>query len=274
MDRHYSALFSTLFGKFADREFPSVLQSIINHSYVGVMGLDMREFQKPGDYKSLNKLFTRALKSAREIDFDPSVVISPCDCTVVDMGKIESERAYQIKGMSYSIRELLTEYYAEDIAKLEGGEYINFYLSPKDYHRYHIPFDMKIESCAHIPGKLYPVNMPLLKNKSNLYIENERVVLKCRDRAGKIHYMVLVGALNVGRMVLTFEKRVNTNRGSGAERLYFDYEEPIEMKKGELFGWFEMGSTIVVLSEDKALKYTVETGEKISFSQSIGSLKD
>jgi phosphatidylserine decarboxylase len=133
---------------------------------------------------------------------------------------------------------------------------------------------MKIESCAHIPGKLYPVNMPLLKNKPNLYIENERVLLRCRDRAGKIHYMVLVGALNVGRMVLTFEKRVNTNRGSGAERLYFDYEEPIEMKKGELFGWFEMGSTIVVLSEAEALKYTVDIGEKVSFSQSIGSLKD
>jgi phosphatidylserine decarboxylase len=74
--------------------------------------------------------------------------------------------------------------------------------------------------------------------------------------------------------VLTFEKRVNTNRGSGAGRLYFDYEEPLEMEKGELFGWFEMGSTIVVLSEAEALKYTVDIGEKVSFSQSIGSLKD
>jgi len=130
-----------------------------------------------------------------------------------------------------------------------------------------------VESLTHIPGRLYPVNMPLLRNKLNLFIENERVVLAARDAAGRRHFLVLVGALNVGKMVVTFEERLHTNAVPGPAR-HFRYETPVRLAKGELFGWFEMGSTIVMLSEPEAVTYRIEAGQKVRFAQTIATLKE
>jgi phosphatidylserine decarboxylase len=133
--------------------------------------------------------------------------------------------------------------------------------------------DLEVESVTHIPGRLYPVNMPLLNNKLNLFIENERVILQAADRQGRRHFLVLVGALNVGKMVVTFEERIHTNAAPGPGR-HYRYEKPILLKKGELFGWFEMGSTIVMLSEAGALEYGIEAGSKVRFAQTIARLKE
>ena len=273
MSKHYTSLISSLFGRFAGTAFPRPIQRLINRSYVGLMGLNMEEFDSTESYPSLNRLFTRALKAQRSIDPDPAAVISPCDALITDLGRIERGQAYQIKGMAYETAGLLGEHYADEAASLEGGEYANFYLSPKDYHRYHAPMDLKVESLTHIPGRLYPVNMPLLRNKLNLFIENERVVLAARDAAGRRHFIVLVGALNVGKMVVTFEERLHTNAAPGPAR-HFRYETPIPLAKGELFGWFEMGSTIVMLSEPEAVTYRIEAGQKVRFAQTIATLKE
>ncbi len=90
---------------------------------------------------------------------------------------------------------------------IRNGSYVNFYLSPRDYHRYHVPLDMQVIKAVHIPGKLYPVNIPTLKNKVDLFIENERVVLECLSTNGKRFFLVLVGALNVGQMEVAFNRR-------------------------------------------------------------------
>jgi len=272
LKQHYSSIISQIFGKFASREFNSKTQKIINISYVKLMGLDMREFKKPDEYCSLNALFTRELKKQRFIDKSTTSVISPCDSTVVDFGKITDNRAYQIKGMSYNISELLGNPNLDSIELLSSGEYINFYLSPKDYHRYHMPFDAEILSLLYIPGKLYPVNMPLLKNKTNLYIENERVVIKVKDRFNHIHFIILVGALNVGKMVVTFEPKVETNTKS-AKEFYIQYQEPIKLSKADMFGYFKMGSTIVILSQKDSIKWNVELMEHIKYSKVIGELQ-
>ncbi len=269
--RHYSSILSTLFGKFASKEFPAPIQRGINKSYVKLMGLDMGDFAPSSSYRSLNKLFTRALKNSREIDKNPNVVISPCDAKITDFGVIEEGRAYQIKGMSYDTAGLIGEAFKHNFSILEGGKFANFYLSPKDYHRYHIPFDLSIDTVSHIPGKLYPVNIPLLKNKHNLFIENERVVISALDKNNKRHYIILVGALNVGKMVLTFEDRIHTNIKDNKIKEY-SYSTPIELKKGELFGWFEMGSTIVILSQKDAIDYDLSINQKVSFAQTIGYL--
>ncbi len=109
--------------------------------------------------------------------------------------------------MDYCIAELLGEYHKKAFKALKNGEFVNLYLSPKDYHRYHFPDRLKVKSVTHIPAKLYPVNFPLLRNKKNLFIENERVVVECRDENKRTFVMVLVGALNVGKMVLLFEDK-------------------------------------------------------------------
>ena len=272
MNRHISSLISQQFGKFASKAFSPWCQKVINHGYVSLMGLDMREFYPPTHYKSLNALFTRHLREPRHFPIDGEALISPCDSLITECGSVDGTKALQIKGMSYCVEELLGGHIdAAEKARVAHGDFINFYLSPRDYHRYHIPINCRISKAVHIPGKLYPVNIPSLNKRVDLFIENERVVLECLSTAGKRFYMVLVGALNVGRMQLSFEPRIRTN-GDITEPVCYDYEE-LYMNKGDDFGCFEMGSTIVMISEPGMFDLEVSPGDKVIYSQVIAKLR-
>jgi phosphatidylserine decarboxylase len=270
MKKHYSSIISDYFGVFASKAFSRPIQKIINNSYVKLMGLDMSEFKEPREYRTLNSLFTRALRRPREIEPNPKVLISPVDALVTDYGKIIKGKAYQIKGMEYSIERLFGSYHKEALKYIEGGEFINLYLSPKDYHRYHAPSQLKIKSLTHIPGKLYPVNFPLLQNKKELFVENERVVIECQDSDGYLFVIVLIGALNVGKMVISFEDRINTN-SKIKEPKHYKYENLI-LQKGELLGWFEMGSTVLLFCEKDRLLLEIAINQKVRFTQPIGKI--
>jgi len=270
MSKHYTSLFSILFGKFASKEFSPKVQTFVNKGYVKLMGLDMSPFEEPKAYKTLNKLFTRAFVNLPPLPQDENALISGVDALITDFGEIVEGKAYQIKGMQYNIAKLFGEYHQTSVAKVEGGEFINFYLSPKDYHRYHMPMSLKILSLTHIPGKLYPVNFPLLRNKKELFIENERVVIECEDEKGRCQILVLVGALNVGKMVVTFEENINTNSAI-REPQHYTYEN-LTLKRGELFGWFEMGSTILTFSQKGSISTTVEVNQKVSFTDVLGKV--
>ena len=160
MSKHFTAIISSAFGKFASKAFSPSIQNVINSGYVKLMGLDMSEFREPKTYETLNQLFTRALEKPRAFPKEEDALISGVDALITDAGVIKEGKAYQIKGMSYNIEDLLGEYHQEAALKVEGGAFINFYLSPKDYHRYHMPMNLKVKSLTHIPGKHYPVNIP------------------------------------------------------------------------------------------------------------------
>jgi len=263
---------SQQFGKFASKEFPSWPQRAINSAYVRLMGLDMREFKAPAEYKSLNALFTRHLEHAREMPEEKDAFISPCDALITECGTLDATKALQIKGMEYDVKGLLGDEISEEHKeRLAEGEYVNLYLSPKDYHRYHIPTDLRVLKVVHIPGRLYPVNIPSLKKVANLFIENERVVVECETPDHKLFYMVLVGALNVGKMQLSFEPRIKTDSDATQVQSY-TYDD-LFLKRGDDFGCFEMGSTIVILSEPGMLALTVSKDEKVRFSRTIAHLK-
>jgi phosphatidylserine decarboxylase len=270
MSKHYTSVLSTLFGKVASKAFPPLIQHRINRAYVSLMGLDMQEFKSPEAYETLNQLFTRALEEPRILPTDPSAVISGVDARITEAGTIREGYAYQIKGMDYKIETLFGAYHKDAAKQVDGGEFINFYLSPKDYHRYHMPMDLNILSLTHIPGKLYPVNLPLLRNKKDLFIENERVVIECKDRAGYLHVLVLVGALNVGKMVVTFESAVHTN-SEIREPQHYTYED-LWLERGELFGWFEMGSTLLTFSESGSIIPEVALNRKVSFTDIVAKI--
>jgi len=269
--KHFTSIVSEYFGRFASYPFPSIIQHTINAAYVKLMGLDMSEFREPASYRTLNELFTRALEKERPMPRAKRAMISGVDALVTDYGTIEKGRAYQIKGMSYRIEALLGEYHKAAAEWVEGGVFMNFYLSPRDYHRYHMPFDLKIHSLTHIPGKLYPVNFPLLRNKKELFVENERVIIECEDDKGRIHLLVLVGALNVGKMAVTFEPKVQTN-SEIREARHYTYDG-LKMERGELLGWFEMGSTLLILSQKGALMPQVAINQKVRFGEVIGRVR-
>lgn len=270
--RHITSLLSQAFGKFASKEFPHWFQKIVNNSYVNLMGLDMSEFHNPNTYKSLNALFTRKLKEDRHYSFDAEDFISPCDSWISELGKIEHDYALQIKGMRYKAAELLGEQFSdEEKAIVNDGDFINFYLSPKDYHRYHIPTNLKVLKAVHIPGKFYPVNVPSLKKRLNLFIENERVVLLCEATNGKKFYMVLVSALNVGVMKVGFEPKIQTNATAMTPQVY--QFENMYLNKGDDFGCFEMGSTIVILSQKDMFKeFKIQMNDKVQYGQTIAKI--
>lgn len=134
-----------------------------------------------------------------------------------------------------------------------------------------MPTNLKVLKAVHIPGKFFPVNVPSLKSKVNLFIENERVVLMCETGSKKRFFMVLVSALNVGVMQVAFEPKIKTNANAESSAAY-SYEN-LFMNKGDDFGCFEMGSTIVILAEKEMLELNIKAGEHVKYGQTIAKLK-
>ena len=270
-NKFMSNIASQWFGKFASYEFPQNIQKIVNNGYVKLMKLDMSEFAHPESYKTLNQLFTRKLRAPRKFSIASSDFISPCDALITECGTIQDKRALQIKGFDYKVNDLLTEHITdENKAKLEGGDFINLYLSPSDYHRYHVPLNMRVTKAIHVPGKLHPVNIPTLKKQVNLFIENERVILECYTQENRLFYLVLVGALNVGKMVVSFEPKIQTNSEIRDIQVY-EYEN-VNLHKGDDLGYFMMGSTIVVLGEKDMLKYDLSVNQKVQYADTIATI--
>jgi phosphatidylserine decarboxylase len=270
MKQHFTSAISQSFGRFATKEHGKRFQKMINRTYVKAMGLDMSDFDAPESYPSLNALFTRKFRHMRKFSLDPKDIISPCDSLITECGTIDENLALQIKGMSYSVDEVLGEFISsESKQSIHNGTFVNFYLSPRDYHRYHAPIDMQVLNAVHIPGKLYPVNIPSLKKQVNLFIENERVVLECLSSEGKRFFLILVGALNVGEMEVSFEPRIRTN--TTLTPSHYRYQE-LHLSKGDDFGCFRMGSTIVMLCEKEMVQWGVSAGHNVRFAQSIGRL--
>ncbi len=267
--KHITSLISQYFGRFASSEFPTWFQRIVNKSYVKLMKLDMSEFYHPNRYKSLNALFTRKLRNDRYYSLDADDFISPCDSWISELGDIENTDALQIKGMSYDFHEVLGENFtSEEKEVINNGKFINFYLSPRDYHRYHIPTNLKVLKAVHIPGKFYPVNLKSLNTRINLFSENERVVILCETTQNKRFYMVLVSALNVGVMNVSFEPKIKTNADATNQQV-FEYKD-LYLNKGDDFGCFEMGSTIVVLAQKDMLDISgLKQNDNVKYGQTI-----
>ena len=271
---HITNKISHYFEKFASYEFPHMIQSFINNTYVKTLGLDMSEFLNPSSYKSLNALFTRELIHPRNRDYDHSYddFICVADSFITAQGKMSKDKALQIKGMSYSLDELLGEHVrTEHKDALYDGDFMNFYLSPKDYHRYHAPYNFNLHKLIHIPGKLYPVNFKYLNKQENLFIENERVIAECRTMEGKYFYMVFVGALNVGKMVFNCEPQIETNKDGSVIKVYEYINNHI--KKGDCMGYFKMGSTVLVFWEKDMVELEDLENQKVRFSQTIAKAK-
>lgn len=245
---------SHYFGKVASYQFSTPIQNFINRRYVKLFGVDLGEFDEVCSYSSLNELFTRSLRVAREID--RAEYIFPCDGVLSVARSTKSDQALQVKGFYYSLSELIDD-------EFKAGSYSTIYLSPKDYHRFHAPTDFSVQWVKFLEGSLLPVNSFSVSNFKELFIRNERVVMKCIDSKGVIFYLVFVGALNVGSVKINGIDRVSNVNDN---RCFF--EPDMDFKKGDELGYFQMGSTIVTVFE-KEVAFKQREGSRVRFGEGM-----
>lgn len=197
-------------------------------------------------YPHFNAFFTRALKSdARPIDEDANSWVSPADGLISQSSSIEKNRIIQAKCHDYTV-EALVGGDIEYAKKFHNGETAVIYLSPKDYHRVHMPVDAKLLSMTYVPGDLFAVNPATVRNIDGLFARNERVVIRFENEHGPF-CLILVGAIFVGSMETVWEGKITPDYEPLIK--HWDYaEKNLTFDKGEEIGRFNMGSTVVLLT--------------------------
>jgi phosphatidylserine decarboxylase len=200
-------------------------------------------------YACFNDFFTRAIKvETRPIDVTENAFCSPVDGAMSQFGKIENGRIVQAKNHHYSTIELLggDKNLANDF---DNGEFCTIYLAPKDYHRIHMPCDGELISMSHVPGQLFSVNPLTAQNVPRLFARNERVVNVFETKFGKMA-LVLVGATIVGSIETTWAGNITPPSRKKVRTWKYNPRE-VSIKKGEEMGRFKLGSTVVLLMENK-----------------------
>ena len=206
--------------------------------------LDLSEARKT-DFKSLHECFTRELRPGlRPVDPDPSVVVSPSDGIVGAFGTIRDGELYQIKGAPYSLLDLLGDPALVD--QHRNGRFVTLRLTSSMYHRFHSPHDCHIEQVGCIRGDTWNVNPIALKRVERLFCKNERAVIRTHLKTGEAVTLVPVAAILVASIRLHFLNVVLNAQTRGPVVFPCD----VNVRKGDELGWFEHGSTIIVLTGD------------------------
>jgi phosphatidylserine decarboxylase len=222
--------------------------------FVGRYAVDMTEAADPdiASYKSFNDFFTRPLRAgARPIA--ASDFVCPVDGAISQFGAINDHHIVQAKGHRFTTTELVG---GDDVlaARFRHGSFANLYLSPKDYHRLHMPCDGKLTRMIHVPGQLFSVNPVTARGVPNLFARNERVVCVFDSAEHGPFVMVLVGATIVGSMATVWHGVVNAKRSNATTEWNYA-DQDIVLRKGEEMGRFLLGSTIVMLFRQDSIVF-------------------
>jgi len=266
---------SRVVGCLISIKFYKPIQNQINKYFVKLFKIDLTDFEPLDTYPSIQRLFTRQLKKPRIFSLDTNTLISPTDSTIAQYGTLNKDLILQIKGLSYDLYSFLTATANIDqVKRIEDGSFINFYLSPRNYHRFHAPTDFEITKTIHVPGTLYPVKQKSLEAQENLFIKNERVILECHLKNNVCFYFVAIGAFNVGRITINKETNLRTNTFDRKNLSAYNYSVPIQIKKGEEIGFFEMGSSVVLLFEKNKIKFcdNIHVGQAVLFGDDFAKL--
>lgn len=251
---------TALAGKLAHLQGGGTTTAVI-HWFIKRYNVNMAEAANPdfASYKSFNEFFTRPLKSdARPLaqaDF-----ICPVDGAISQFGRIEQDQIFQAKGHYYSTTALVGG--DKTTAKqYENGHFACIYLSPKDYHRIHMPCDGKLLKMTYVPGDLFSVNPVTAQGVPGLFARNERVVCEFKSEQHGNFVMVLVGATIVGSMATVWHDAkdgiINPPRLPDVHTWYYS-DKNITLKQGDEMGRFLLGSTVVLLFEKDALQFNAD----------------
>lgn len=268
-------LISRLMGLVANSQNPAIRDPFVKW-FAQRYGVNMAEAANPdlASYRTFNEFFTRPLKAgARPVDADAKSIVSPADGAISELGPISDDAIMQAKGWSYSARTLLGG--DENLAaSFRDGLFMTVYLSPKDYHRVHLPLAGTLRETIYVPGRLFSVNTRTANGVPGLFARNERVVCIFDTVAGPMA-VVLVGAIIVAGIATVWQGTVTpphrrlevTSFGSG--------RAPVSMQKGDEIGRFLVGSTaIVLLPKDVALwRDDLRAGSPLRMGERIGTLR-
>ncbi|TFW22418.1 phosphatidylserine decarboxylase [Massilia arenosa] len=225
--------------------------------FVAKYGVNMEEAVNPdiASYASFNDFFTRPLKDGArplaQADF-----VSPVDGAISQFGEVQDHQIFQAKGHAFTTAALIGGD-AGLAAHFQHGSFANLYLSPKDYHRIHMPCDGRLTRMIYVPGELFSVNPTTARGVPGLFARNERVVCVFESEAYGTFVMVLVGATIVGSMATVWHGVVNPPRG-GAVREWTYADQQIVLRKGEEMGRFLLGSTVVMLFKPGTIRFNAD----------------
>ena len=246
-------LLSRFTGWLAELESPVGLKNWAIRTFADHFDVDMSEAAEPtlAAYPNFNAFFTRALKEgARPIaDVD---LVCPADGAISQLGQIDQGRIFQAKGQSYSAAELLADYHRAEAFR--HGSFATIYLSPRDYHRVHMPVAGDLSATAYVPGDLYSVNQVTAENIERLFSRNERLVCHFDTERGPMA-MVLVGAMVVAGIETVWSGQEAPPPEQPLKVEYRNLPDPVVLDKGEEMGRFKLGSTVILLFPEGAMEF-------------------
>lgn len=224
----------------------------------------------PDSYRTFNEFFTRPLKpELRPVAGGENRLISPVDGRVSQVGPVADGRIFQAKGHDYSAVELLGGD-EQRAAPFMNGQFMTIYLSPRDYHRIHMPLTGSLLEQVYVPGRLFSVATHTVRTIPRLFARNERVVVIFDTEFGKLA-MVLVGAINVAAIETVWSGLVTPPQGWGVQRQVFP---DVTLEKGAEMGRFNMGSTVILLLENQQMQWDSRLAENLvlKFGESLATL--
>lgn len=229
------------------RHFPKTIQELLLRSFANHYGIDLDAAEKSiGEYKSLQDFFTRRLKPGMrpQEQMVPGAINCPVDGQIIAHGRIQEGTLIQAKGMPYGLAELLK--YIPSAERFENGHFITLYLSPKDYHRIHVPIEGMVQAVSRVEGELWPVNNVSTAHVPKLYERNRRATWLA-EGSGQNHGLlvacVLVGATHVGGCIID-DRWLNGNKLPKNAGFAIDN---LPCNPGEELGVFQFGSTVILL---------------------------
>ena len=236
-----------LAGWFAQQKWGAVTHFVIK-VFAKKYNVDMSEAKKENfsDYESFNQFFIRELKdNARKINENPTALCLPADGRVSQIGHIDDERLLQAKGHFFSLSDLLAGD-EELVNTFKNGEFATIYLSPRDYHRVHMPCDATLRKMIYVPGDLFSVNPFLAEHVPNLFARNERVICVFDTAFGPM-VQILVGATITASMSTVWAGVINPPRTGEIKVWTYQGDNAIKLTKGQEMGAFQLGSTVINL---------------------------
>ncbi len=219
--------------------------------------VDMSQAKNPDllSYPSFNHFFTRELSpEARPITDASGAIVSPVDGRISAIGEIKSDTIFQAKGFYYSLNDLLGEN-AELTKQFENGHFINIYLSPRDYHRIHMPVSGKLQTMTYVPGRLFSVSPSAVRSVPRLFSRNERVVSIFDSELGKLA-LIKVGALFVSSIDTVWHGSVTPRTPKTIHHWQYQSEDQQTLRRGEEAARFNMGSTVILLFEPNKISWS------------------